>query len=222
MHVGERIQALRKLKGLSQEQLADVAGVSRQAVSKWESNQSMPDVEKIIWLSDYFAVTTDYLLKGIECYGKDGGEEKVFKKAGVNWDAKLFSTAGTILNAMGLILAITIWTELQVSYAAGVGIMVMLAGTGIFLTGQILDAKDKGKAKCFFVLVNIWILPFIPLACCFNFVDGLFGGYFGMIAPVPMPGNSFVTFALYWMVYVIMCITVDFIVARGKAIETGA
>ncbi|MGN1166674.1 MAG: helix-turn-helix domain-containing protein [Lachnospiraceae bacterium] len=66
MNVADRIQSLRKMKGVSQEQLADAIGVSRQAVSKWESEQSMPDMEKVILMSDYFDVTTDYILKGIE------------------------------------------------------------------------------------------------------------------------------------------------------------
>ena len=65
MKLAERIQYLRKMKGISQEELAEKAGVSRQAVSKWESDQSTPDVEKIIIMSDYFGVTTDYILKGI-------------------------------------------------------------------------------------------------------------------------------------------------------------
>lgn len=66
MNIADRIQYLRKQKGLSQEELADKVGVSRQAVSKWESEQSTPDVEKIIIMSDLFEVTTDYILKGIE------------------------------------------------------------------------------------------------------------------------------------------------------------
>lgn len=66
MNVADRIQNLRKMKGISQEQLADAIGVSRQAISKWESEQSTPDLEKIILMSDFFDVTTDYLLKGIE------------------------------------------------------------------------------------------------------------------------------------------------------------
>ena len=66
MNIADRIQNLRKLRGISQEQLADRLGVSRQTISKWESEQSTPDMEKIILLSDYFEVTTDYLLKGIE------------------------------------------------------------------------------------------------------------------------------------------------------------
>lgn len=66
MNMANRIQYLRKTKGLSQEELADKVGVSRQAVSKWESEQSTPDIEKIISMSELFEVTTDYILKGIE------------------------------------------------------------------------------------------------------------------------------------------------------------
>ena len=66
MTIADRIQTLRKSKGMSQEELADAAGVSRQAVSKWESEQSIPDLDKVVILSEIFEVTTDYLLKGIE------------------------------------------------------------------------------------------------------------------------------------------------------------
>ena len=66
MNIADRIKCLRKNKGLSQEELADKVGVSRQAVSKWESEQSPPDIEKIINMSELFEVTTDYILKGIE------------------------------------------------------------------------------------------------------------------------------------------------------------
>ena len=66
MTIADRIQSLRKSKGMSQEELADVVGVSRQAVSKWESEQTAPDLEKVVIMSDIFEVTTDYLLKGIE------------------------------------------------------------------------------------------------------------------------------------------------------------
>ncbi|MBE6752938.1 MAG: helix-turn-helix transcriptional regulator [Ruminococcaceae bacterium] len=66
MNIADRIQYLRKQRGLSQEELADKIGVSRQTVSKWESEQSTPDLDKIIIISDLFEVTTDYILKGIE------------------------------------------------------------------------------------------------------------------------------------------------------------
>ena len=58
MNIADRIQNLRKAKGISQEDLADKVGVSRQAVSKWESEQSVPDLDKIIIMSEYFDVTT--------------------------------------------------------------------------------------------------------------------------------------------------------------------
>lgn len=62
MNLSEKIMLLRKKEGWSQEELANHLQISRQAVSKWESGQSMPDTDKIIQLSQLFHVTTDYLL----------------------------------------------------------------------------------------------------------------------------------------------------------------
>lgn len=64
MNVSDRIQSLRKAKGMSQEQVGESLGVSRQAVSKWESGQLIPDIGNIIQMSGIFGVTTDYLLTG--------------------------------------------------------------------------------------------------------------------------------------------------------------
>ena len=66
MEIGTRIQELRKKKNITQEELANVMNISRQAVSKWESNLSAPDIEKIIDLCEYFQVSADYLLMGKE------------------------------------------------------------------------------------------------------------------------------------------------------------
>jgi len=60
--LGERIQQLRKARGLSQEQLADSLNISRQAISKWETDQSSPEIENILALSSMFSVSTDELL----------------------------------------------------------------------------------------------------------------------------------------------------------------
>ena len=62
MTLQEKIIKLRKKNGWSQEDLSDKLYVTRQAVSKWESGQSLPDVEKIVHMSKLFGVTTDYLL----------------------------------------------------------------------------------------------------------------------------------------------------------------
>ncbi len=66
MSVGKRIAEVRKKQGLTQEQLADILGTTRQAVSKWESDKTNPDLDYIIHISQSFAISTDYLLLGIE------------------------------------------------------------------------------------------------------------------------------------------------------------
>lgn len=63
MTLADKIILLRKKQGWSQEELADKMDISRQAVSKWEMEQSVPDLDKIIQMSELFGVTTDYLLK---------------------------------------------------------------------------------------------------------------------------------------------------------------
>ena len=62
MNLSEKIMLLRKKQGWSQEELANHLNISRQSISKWESGQSQPDIDKIILLSQLFQVTTDYLL----------------------------------------------------------------------------------------------------------------------------------------------------------------
>lgn len=63
MILADKIIRLRKKNGWSQEELAEKMNVSRQAVSKWEGAQTIPDLEKILKLGELFGVTTDYLLK---------------------------------------------------------------------------------------------------------------------------------------------------------------
>ena len=64
MSLGERIYKLRTEKNLSQGELAERLDVSRQSVSKWENNNAVPDLEKIIVLSEIFGVSLDELVKG--------------------------------------------------------------------------------------------------------------------------------------------------------------
>ena len=63
MTFSEKLMDLRRKSGLSQEQLADRLGVTRQSVSKWESGTAMPELVKLISLSDIFGVSVDYLVK---------------------------------------------------------------------------------------------------------------------------------------------------------------
>lgn len=66
MKFNEKLMAIRKMKGLSQEELGMELQVSRQTISKWESGQSYPDFQKLVMLSDYFDMTLDELVKDID------------------------------------------------------------------------------------------------------------------------------------------------------------
>lgn len=63
MTFGEKLQKLRAGAAMSQDALAERLGVSRQAVSRWERDEAMPEAEKIVQLAEIFGVTTDYLLR---------------------------------------------------------------------------------------------------------------------------------------------------------------
>ena len=66
MSLSKRIYELRKANNLSQEQLAEKVGVSRQSISKWEAGETIPELERIIELSKVFNVSTDFLLLSSE------------------------------------------------------------------------------------------------------------------------------------------------------------
>lgn len=65
MSVGERIAELRRQQNISQAQIADFLNISRQAVSKWENDLSIPDMSNLILLADLFGTDTEYLATGV-------------------------------------------------------------------------------------------------------------------------------------------------------------
>ena len=66
MNFNEKLIELRKAKGLSQDELGQRIGVSRQTISKWELAQSYPDFQRLVLLSDYFGMSLDALMKDID------------------------------------------------------------------------------------------------------------------------------------------------------------
>lgn len=202
MNMADRIQYLRKTKGISQEELANKVGVSRQAVSKWESEQSVPDIEKVMILSDYFEVTTDYLLKGIE--PKPDVPDKTP-------DARIFSTAGTVFNFIGIVLRI----EEQTSVSVTIGLILMAIGCMIHFIGQFIGQNKKTASKYFFIL-NIWILSTIPISCIFQFINGTLGGFGWTFTPISQLGNSLTSYRLCWLFYIGVCILTDVILLKKE------
>ena len=202
MNIADRIQSLRKIKGISQEELASKIGVSRQAVSKWESEQSVPDIEKIIIMSDFFEVTTDYILKGIET--KQMSEKQI--------DSKALTIVGSFLNFIGLIVSAAIWYEKQNAIALVVGIVFMALGCMVFYVGLLnTDNITKQRMNYYFWRVNIWILSFIPLSFIYNMVMQQ-----GSSAPYPLMVSPIISYFIFWVLYIGICLLVNFYLKSKK------
>ena len=188
MNIADRIQSLRKIKGVSQEELADKIGVTRQAVSKWESEQSTPDIEKVILLSDYFDVTTDYLLKGIESVEN----QKIKKNI-----APIFNIVATTLNVIGNVMACFLWSETQKTGAIVAGVIFIILGTMLFFVGMSQsNGKDKELYKFKFWKMNVWLVSFVPVSVFYN-------ALFGVVAPYPIAFANFIlVFVAFWLAYI--------------------
>ncbi len=95
MTIGEKITALRLNMGISQEELADKLNVSRQAVSRWEMDQALPQIDKIIMLCKYFKVSTDELLleKNQIAKHKNKSQNKYFGTDGFRGEANVNLTS---------------------------------------------------------------------------------------------------------------------------------
>ncbi|MGN0587495.1 MAG: helix-turn-helix domain-containing protein [Oscillospiraceae bacterium] len=135
MILADKIIALRKKNGLSQEELAEKLGVSRQSISKWEGALSTPDLERILAMSNIFGVSTDYLLKDEmseeEYTGSDEGNiRRVSMEEANSFLAVKAHTAKRI--AAGTMLCIT--------GAAGLIFMCGLSEAGIGLSEDFCGA----------------------------------------------------------------------------------
>ncbi len=104
MTLGEKIYKLRSEKNLSQGDLSELLGVSRQSVSKWENDGAIPDLDKIVKLAEIFGITIDELVKGedISAPAEEKPAEIIVKKESVFPPRKII---GTILLSLSLIIA---------------------------------------------------------------------------------------------------------------------
>lgn len=189
MNLSDRIQYLRKARGISQEGLADQLGVSRQAVSKWESEQSMPDLDKIISMSDYFAVTTDYLLKGIEPVVQKE-EEQSIKHRRIASNICYQLSLGFV--GLGIILSIILADFLKISVLLTPVLIVQGVGLLVWGTGRNLsEVRPSFQVK----LALILFLIFVPLGFLSNVLFPL-----GKIFPYPTSLAASLTFVTFYLI----------------------
>ena len=186
MNLADRIQSLRKAKGIYQEQPADQIGVSRQSVSKWESEQSTPDLDKIILLSDFFDVTTDYLLKGIELVKDNREKSKILT-------SKILYIASSALIFIGLFYAFGGWYAEQTMEVVWGSMIIQAVGVaGYFI------AKSSFYVNC----LNLLGILFLPAPMITGYLSILLFQD-GWIAPYPV--GIFHSF-LFWGVFLALSI----------------
>lgn len=132
--LSEKIYALRRKNGLSQEQLAEKIGVSRQAISKWEGGLSTPELDKLRTLSEFFQVTIDELTSEQPLNTAISNTEYSTNiKNGKATDSKI-GIGLCILGALGLILTgILIIVQPSVVNKMNESSMITLNGTGILM-----------------------------------------------------------------------------------------
>ena len=189
MNLSDRIQYLRKVRGISQEGLADQLGVSRQAVSKWESEQSMPDLDKIISMSDYFEVTTDYLLKGVEPVVQKE-EEQSIKHRRIASNICYQLSLGFI--GLGIILSIILADFLKISILLTPVLIVQGVGLLVWGMGRNLsEVRPSFQVK----LALILFLLFVPLGFLSNVLFPL-----GKIFPYPTSLAASLTFVTFYLI----------------------
>ena len=189
MNLSDRIQYLRKVRGISQEGLAEKLGVSRQAVSKWESEQSMPDLDKIISMSDYFEVTTDYLLKGIEPVVQKE-EEQSIKHRRIASNICYQLSLGFV--GLGIILSIILADFLKISVLLTPVLIVQGVGLLVWGTGRNLsEVRPSFQVK---LALNLFLL-FVPLGFLSNVLFPL-----GKIFPYPTSLAASLTFVTFYLI----------------------
>lgn len=163
MILAEKIMEERKRNGWSQEELADQLAVSRQSVSKWESAQSVPDLQRVVQMAKLFGVSTDYLLKDdyepqtsendrpvVEEYTKlrqvSMEEAHGFLSYRAKWAPIIAAAVAVCILSPVVLMILCGLAELGVSgitenIAAGVGVITLLAMVAVavfvFITGGV-------------------------------------------------------------------------------------
>ena len=156
MSLGTNIQFYRKQKNMTQEDLAEFMNVSRQTVSKWESDTAFPETDKLITLSDYFGCTLDELIKG--------SAEENFTEDASGYDKEMNSFTRAICLGTATVLAgvttllFTVVLGLDETIAAAIFMLFVTVGTAIFIVSGIRHdnyVKENPNIKPFYSVEQI-------------------------------------------------------------------
>ena len=144
MSLGQRLFELRKLKHLSQEEVAEKLNVTRQTISKWETDQSSPELDKIIPICELFEITTDELITG---------KKEVKEKRLDIEDNKKKRTIGLIIGILLYSISV-VWIMISIPVlmidpivASAIFILICGVATCVLIYSRIMFKKEKKMEK---------------------------------------------------------------------------
>ena len=153
MIFADKLIQLRKKAGWSQEELAEQMNVTRQSVSKWEGAQSVPDLEKMVRLSELFGVSTDYLLKD------------EIEDTGCNMPSDDMSMLRRVsMEEANAFLSVKAMTSKSIALAT---FLCILSPVCLFLLGAVSEVKEYGLAEnvaCGIGMIILLVLVTIAVA----------------------------------------------------------
>lgn len=125
MTFGERLYELRKDKNISQEELADLLDVSRQSISKWENDKAYPEMTRLLFMGDFFGVSLDYLMRGVDETPQDNVAYKARNLLEV-WNSFVSNLSGKQRKLLIVlyILLVCVCIAIVVSFIYGVGYVI--------------------------------------------------------------------------------------------------
>lgn len=169
MTLSGKILYCRKRAGLSQEALAEKLGVSRQAVSKWETGEAVPELSKLVLLAAAFGVTTDWLLSESEPEPEpveppaNSAAGTAENAPGANWVESVPGVIGRLIRRYG-------WLY---------GVYTALAGLGLLVIGAIARGVSRSMERSFFGAMDSMSPPF-----------GGYGGFSDFGSAFPSAGGA--------------------------------
>lgn len=224
MPLNEKIQTLRRGRGLSQEELAITLGVSRQAVSKWETGDATPDTDKVIALANFFQVTTDYLLRDIEPESilRDAGGQPPTLTLESGLPLLLCLTLGGC--AIGLLLLLYGRFVASSTIPGLIGLIVQIGslsfatGFGLYLKTALTPHEGREFLHKFW-RGAVWLVALLPIMLLMRTVLGLIPSSLlsQLYAGIPTDWKAFAFsgfFIVPFVCYVLVCLIVTFLLRK--------
>lgn len=215
MALGERIKDCRQNAGMSQEKVAELVGVSRQAVTKWEVNQSAPNTENLFKLAEIFGTTVDMLLDSNDSNKQSSAEQIYYlykmeeeKKVTIKKQKIKKNILVALLVAVGYmaiyLIGRIIWCDLSQSNLIGWLFTVRPSGEHSYLYGWLLSSN------LFWYAVAISVIPVLfgkyKFSCTtlVGFIIGLVAGMiFGPYPEGAAIGHDHYGWAIWGVIYLV-------------------